>query len=183
MLHFPPVRCANGPALTVIPSKGIQHHAKTHPLRNISDGMTDLFAYFGLFMAAFGAATILPMQSEAALAGLLLTGRYSVLWLVVIASAGNILGSVVNWVLGRGIERFRKRSWFPVGDHALERAQSWYRKYGKWSLLGSWLPIVGDPITVVAGILREPLPTFLLLVTIAKVGRYVALAVVTVNVA
>ncbi|WP_183874472.1 YqaA family protein [Rhizobium sp. BK491] len=143
--------------------------------------MTDLLAYFGLFMAAFGAATILPMQSEAVLAGLLLTGRYSAVWLVVTAGVGNILGSLVNWMLGRGIERFRQRRWFPVGEDTLDRAQAWYRKYGKWSLLASWVPIVGDPITVVAGVLREPLPTFLLLVTIAKLGRYVIVALATMN--
>lgn len=134
-------------------------------------------------MAAFGAATILPMQSEAVLAGLLLTGRYSAVWLVVTAGVGNILGSLVNWMLGRGIERFRQRRWFPVGEDTLDRAQAWYRKYGKWSLLASWVPIVGDPITVVAGVLREPLPTFLLLVTIAKLGRYVIVALATMNLA
>ncbi|MBB3570059.1 membrane protein YqaA with SNARE-associated domain [Rhizobium sp. BK491] len=150
-------------------------------MRNTSGGMTDLLAYFGLFMAAFGAATILPMQSEAVLAGLLLTGRYSAVWLVVTAGVGNILGSLVNWMLGRGIERFRQRRWFPVGEDTLDRAQAWYRKYGKWSLLASWVPIVGDPITVVAGVLREPLPTFLLLVTIAKLGRYVIVALATMN--
>ncbi|NTJ63222.1 DedA family protein [Agrobacterium rhizogenes] len=141
--------------------------------------MIDLFAYFGLFVAAFGAATILPMQSEAALAGLLLTERYSALWLVITASLGNILGSVVNWMLGRGIERFRDRRWFPVGSDTLDHARGWYRRYGRWSLLASWVPVIGDPITVVAGVLREPLLTFLLFVTIAKVGRYVALALVT----
>ena len=150
-------------------------------MRNTSGGMTDLLAYFGLFMAAFGAATILPMQSEAVLAGLLLTGRYSAVWLVVTAGVGNILGSLVNWMLGRGIERFRQRRWFPVGEDTLDRAQAWYRKYGKWSLLASWVPVVGDPITVVAGVLREPLPTFLLLVTIAKLGRYVIVALATMN--
>lgn len=134
-------------------------------------------------MAAFGAATILPMQSEAVLAGLLLTGRYSAVWLVVTAGVGNILGSLVNWMLGRGIERFRQRRWFPVGEDTLDRAQAWYRKYGKWSLLASWVPIVGDPITVVAGVLREPLPTFLLLVTVAKLGRYVIVALATMNLA
>ncbi len=152
-------------------------------MRNTSGGMTDLLAYFGLFMAAFGAATILPMQSEAVLAGLLLTGRYSAVWLVVTAGVGNILGSLVNWMLGRGIERFRQRRWFPVGEDTLDRAQAWYRKYGKWSLLASWVPVVGDPITVVAGVLREPLPTFLLLVTIAKLGRYVIVALATMNLA
>lgn len=152
-------------------------------MRNTSGGMTDLLAYFGLFMAAFGAATILPMQSEAVLAGLLLTGRYSAVWLVLTAGVGNILGSLVNWMLGREIERFRQRRWFPVGEDTLDRAQVWYRKYGKWSLLASWVPIVGDPITVVAGVLREPLPTFLLLVTIAKLGRYVIVALATMNLA
>ncbi len=152
-------------------------------MRNTSGGMTGLLAYFGLFMAAFGAATILPMQSEAVLAGLLLTGRYSAVWLVVTAGVGNILGSLVNWMLGRGIERFRQCRWFPVGEDTLDRAQAWYRKYGKWSLLASWVPIVGDPITVVAGVLREPLPTFLLLVTIAKLGRYVIAALATMNLA
>ncbi|NTF90311.1 DedA family protein [Agrobacterium rhizogenes] len=141
--------------------------------------MAELAIYLGLFTAAFAAATILPMQSEAALVGLLLTGEYAVPVLVAVASVGNILGSLLNWIFGRGMERFRSRRWFPVSEQAMDRAQTWYRRYGRWSLLASWLPIVGDPITVAAGILREPLPTFLLLVTVAKVGRYVALAAVT----
>ena len=91
------------------------------------------------------------------------------------ASLGNVLGSVVNWLLGRGIARFRDRRWFPVGPRALERAEAWYGRYGKWSLLLSWVPIIGDPLTVVAGALREPFPVFLALVTLAKVGRYLAL--------
>jgi membrane protein YqaA with SNARE-associated domain len=136
-------------------------------------------AYIGLFITALVAATILPAQSEAALVALILTGDYSTLTLVAVASAGNILGSLVNWILGRGIERFRGKRWFPVSASRLDSAQAWYRRYGKWSLLASWLPIIGDPITVVAGVLREPLPTFLLLVTIAKVGRYVVLAAAT----
>ncbi|MDO9412871.1 MAG: YqaA family protein [Pseudolabrys sp.] len=140
--------------------------------------MIDLAAYGGLFAAAFIAATILPMQSEAALVGLLLSG-YSPWLLLLIASVGNVLGSVVNWLLGRGIERFRDRRWFPANQAALDRAQGWYRRYGKWSLLLSWVPVVGDPLTVVAGVMREPFPVFLLLVTIAKVGRYVVLTVVT----
>ncbi|NTG50780.1 DedA family protein [Agrobacterium rhizogenes] len=141
--------------------------------------MAEFAIYLGLFMAAFAAATILPMQSEAALVGLLLTGEYAVPVLVAVASVGNILGSLLNWIFGRGMERFRSRRWFPVSEQAMDRAQIWYRRYGRWSLLASWLPIVGDPITVAAGVLREPLPTFLLLVTVAKVGRYVALAAVT----
>ncbi|MER8982775.1 MULTISPECIES: YqaA family protein [unclassified Mesorhizobium] len=143
--------------------------------------MTDLAAYAGLFLAAFIAATILPMQSEAVLIGLLLAD-YSPWLLVGVASVGNVLGSVINWLLGRGIERFRDRRWFPANQTQLNRAQVWYRRYGKWSLLLSWLPIVGDPLTVVAGVLREPFRVFLLLVTAAKVGRYLVLAAMTLSV-
>ena len=90
-----------------------------------------------------------------------------------------MLGSVINWLLGRGIERFRDRRWFPANEAALARAQGWYQRYGKWSLLLSWAPVIGDPLTVIAGVMREPLPVFLLLVTIAKVGRYAVLTVAT----
>lgn len=128
----------------------------------------------GLFLIAFAAATILPLQSEAALVALLLAGYPPVL-LLAVASLGNVLGSVVNWALGRGLERFGERRWFPARGPALERARAWYRRYGRWSLLLSWLPIVGDPITVVAGIMGESLGVFLALVAVAKTGRYLAL--------
>jgi membrane protein YqaA with SNARE-associated domain len=141
--------------------------------------MADLAAYTGLFFSALIAATILPMQSEAVLVALLAGGNHSPVLLIAVASLGNILGAVINWLLGRGIERFRDRRWFPVGPERLQQAQTWYRRYGKWSLLGSWLPIVGDPLTVMAGVLKEPFPMFLLLVSIAKIGRYLALAAVT----
>ncbi|ACE92358.1 MULTISPECIES: YqaA family protein [Rhizobium] len=141
--------------------------------------MADLLAYLGLFASALGAATIMPMQSEAVLVGLVVSAKFSTFGLILVASLGNVLGAFANWLLGRGIERFRDRPWFPIKPAALERAQAWYQRFGKWSLLGSWLPVVGDPITLVAGVLREPLPTFLALVTIAKVGRYLGLAVAT----
>jgi membrane protein YqaA with SNARE-associated domain len=99
-----------------------------------------------------------------------------------VASTGNVLGSVVNWGLGRGIERFRSRRWFPASEAALERAQRGYQRYGKWSLLLSWVPIIGDPLTVIAGVLREPFITFVLLVTVAKVGRYLMLTALTLGV-
>jgi membrane protein YqaA with SNARE-associated domain len=144
--------------------------------------LADLAAIAGLFLAALAAATILPMQSEAVLVGLLVSGAYPVWLLVMVASLGNVLGSVVNWLIGRGIERYRDRRWFPVSPAALDRAQGWYRRYGKWSLLLSWAPVVGDPLTVVAGLAREPFPIFLILVAIAKAGRYLVLAAVTLSV-
>lgn len=139
----------------------------------------DLAAYAGLFSAAFIAATLLPMQSEAILVGLILKGDYSLIALLLTASVGNTLGSAVNWLLGRGVERFRHRRWFPVKPAQLEKAQGWYRCYGKWSLLLSWLPIGGDALTVAAGVMREPLPTFLILVFIGKAARYLILAAIT----
>lgn len=137
--------------------------------------MGDIAAYAGLFVVAFVAATILPMQSEAMLAGLLISDAYSTFLLLVVASAGNILGSVVNWLLGRVIERFRDRTWFPASPKALNRAEKWYRRYGRWTLLLSWMPIGGDALTVIAGVLREPFWSFLVLVAIAKIGRYLVI--------
>lgn len=144
--------------------------------------MIDIAVYGGLFLTAFAAATIFPMQSEAVLAGLLLTKTYPIWALIVVASVGNVLGSVFNWLLGRGIEGFRDRRWFPAKASTLDRAQGWYRRYGKWSLLLSWVPIIGDPLTVVAGIMREPFPIFLTLVSLAKVARYLVLAAATMSV-
>ena len=138
--------------------------------------MSALAAYGGLFLAAFAAATILPAQSEAVLAGLLAAGNHAPALLILVAGSGNVLGSVVNWLLGRGIERFRSARWFPVSERQLDRARGWYRKYGWWSLLLSWVPVIGDPLTVAAGVMREPFARFLLVVSIAKFGRYIALA-------
>ena len=135
--------------------------------------------YAGLFVAALIAATVFPFQSEAALVGLVLSEAYPVALLVMVASVGNIAGSCVNWGIGRGVESFRDRKWFPVRPEQLQLSSRWYRRYGKWSLLLSWAPIIGDPLTVVAGVLREPFWSFLLLVAIAKTGRYLVLAAVT----
>jgi len=144
--------------------------------------MTDLAVHAGLFFTALAAATILSMQSEAVLVGLFLADLYPPWLLITVASIGNVLGAVLNWLLGRGIERYRDRRWFPVKATALDRAQGWYRRYGRWSLLLSWAPVIGDPLTVVAGVLREPFPVFLLLVAFAKIGRYLVLAAATLSV-
>lgn len=141
--------------------------------------MEHLAQYLGLFAAALLSATILPFQSEVVLFGLLLTEHYRWWLLVLVASAGNTLGSVVNWVLGRSIAQFEQRPWFPVKRESIARAEAWYHRYGRWSLLLSWLPFIGDPLTIVAGVLREPFPVFLVLVAIAKTVRYVAVAAVT----
>ena len=138
--------------------------------------MISLATYGSLFLAAFLAATLIPAQSESVLTGLILAGGQPVIALVAFASLGNILGSVLNWLIGRGVERFRTKKWFPASEAQLARAQQRYQRFGYWSLLLAWVPIIGDPLTLVAGILREPLWRFLLLVSIGKIGRYVVLA-------
>lgn len=143
--------------------------------------MSDLAAYAGLFAVAFVAATILPAQSEAALVALLVAGAQDPVALVAVASLGNTLGAVVNWALGRGVSRFSGRRWFPVTPAQLDRATGWYRRWGRWSLLLSWAPVGGDALTVAAGVLREPLWSFVLLVGLAKTARYVVLAAATMN--
>lgn len=142
------------------------------------DDVDGLLGLAGLFVIAFLAATILPAQSEATLVGLQVAG-YPIVLLVIVASVGNTLGAVVNWMLGRGVTRFQDRRWFPVSPATLGKASAWYRKRGRWSLLLSWAPIGGDALTVAAGVLREPFWSFLALVAIAKTGRYVVLGAVT----
>jgi membrane protein YqaA with SNARE-associated domain len=139
----------------------------------------DLAAYGLMFASAFLAATVLPAQSELVLIGFLTAGEQSVIAMLLVASIGNVLGSVVNYYLGIGIQSFRDRPWFPAGEAQLARARAFYHRWGRWSLLLAWTPIIGDPLTVIAGVMREPLWSFLVLVTISKVGRYLALAAIT----
>ncbi|WP_104472406.1 YqaA family protein [Acinetobacter indicus] len=129
-------------------------------------------AYLLLFLSAFGAATLLPLQSEAVLLGLLIQEQHSVMALIAVVSLGNILGSCVNWWLGLKIEQYKDKRWFPVSEPKLQQAQQIYQKYGFWSLLLSWVPVIGDPITLIAGLMKENFARFLLMVSVAKIGRY-----------
>lgn len=135
--------------------------------------------YGALFASALVAATLLPMQSEAVLIALLLDEAYKVWLLLAVATAGNVLGSIINWGLGRFAVGFQGRRWFPASPQQLARAQAWYQRWGRWSLLASWMPFIGDAITVMAGVLRERFWVFCVLVTVAKASRYTALAAIT----
>ena len=106
------------------------------------------------------------------LIGLLSSGTGNPAWLFAVATVGNTLGSAVNWVIGRGIARFRDRPWFPVSEARYQAACRHFARYGLWSLLFAWLPFIGDPLTVVAGALRVPFGRFLALVAIGKATRY-----------
>lgn len=88
----------------------------------------------------------------------------------------------MNWLMGRYIDHLRHKKWFPIGEAKLARAQRGYHRYGRWSLLLSWVPVIGDPLTVVAGEMREPLLSFMLIVTMAKLGRYLVVTVITLSI-
>lgn len=129
----------------------------------------------GLFLTCFLAATLLPVQSEMILAGMHIQTHYSAGLLVAVATAGNVLGAMVNWWLGRYLIHFHDRPWFPIKKHLLDKASSFYQRYGVWTLLLAWAPFIGDPLTLVAGIFRTNFLLFTLLVTIGKAGRYASI--------
>ncbi|MBT6268610.1 MAG: DedA family protein [Tateyamaria sp.] len=135
-------------------------------------------SYLAVFLSAFVAATLLPAQSEAVLSFYILSAPQTVFALILVATVGNVLGSVVNWVLGIYATKFQNRKWFPATPSQIKRAEKFYHKYGRYSLLLSWVPFIGDPITVIAGVLREPVLSFLILVTIAKSARYIVLSLI-----
>ena len=127
--------------------------------------------YLSLFFSGLLAATLFPVSSEVLLVALLQQG-YTPWWLFVAATAGNTLGSCVNWYLGFRLLDFQHKAWFPVSAAALTRAQLQFQRFGSWRLLLAWLPVVGDPLTLVAGVLRLRFPLFLLLVLLGKAARY-----------
>ena len=131
-----------------------------------------MFAYLSLFIVSFLAATILPFSSEAILATYLLSEIYNKFLLIFFASFGNILGSIFNWLLGIYFLKFQNKKWFPFSKTQIDRSSRWFKKYGKWSLLFAWVPIIGDPITFIAGTMRIKFLIFLLLVSFGKIMRY-----------
>ena len=128
--------------------------------------------FLAVFSSAFFAATLIPGISEFVLARASIQGGTDHVVLLVVASAGNTLGSVVNWSLGRYLSHCRDHRWFPVTGAGLDRASLWFNRFGIWSLLFAWLPFVGDPLTFAAGILRVPLVIFIPVVAAGKTMRY-----------
>ncbi len=143
--------------------------------------MNSLEAYTSLFISSFLSSTILPGHSEITLTTFILLDKFSQFLLILFASLGNILGSIVNWYLGFYITKFVKKDWFSFQKKQLDKASSWYLKYGKWSLFLSWVPIIGDPLTIVAGMFRVPLIIFITIVSISKVLRYIFVGYIALN--
>ena len=130
-------------------------------------------SYLLLFASAFLAATILPFYSEVVLFALLREGGDPIL-LTFVATLGNTLGAVVNWLLGRYLLHFQDRRWFYFSRAQIDRAQVWFQRYGFWSLLLAWAPVGGDALTLIAGIMKVRLWVFLVLVGSGKAMRYVS---------
>jgi len=130
---------------------------------------------WSLFFSALVSSTLFPGGSEAMLLYKLNEGGDAVT-LVIIATVGNVLGSLITYSMGRlGNEAVHKK-WLRMDEAKVARAERWFEKYGMPSLLFAWLPIVGDPLCLVAGLLRSNVMMFLLLVTIGKAVRYAFLA-------
>lgn len=130
--------------------------------------------YLLLCAVAFGAATLLPFYSEILLVAQLRDGLDPLLlWLF--ATTGNTLGAGVNWWIGLRLGDYSERRWLTSRKADIARAQNWFNRYGKWSLLMTWLPIGGDALTVVGGLMKVPARTFFILVATGKGLRYAVL--------
>lgn len=129
------------------------------------------FGLLGLGLAAFLAATILPLSSELVLTALLLSGEPTVT-VIAVATIGNVAGSVLNYAAGRWGAETILYKWLHLSHAQISTAEQKFQRFGQWSLLFAWLPVVGDPLTFVAGVLKINFKWFLLLVSIGKLSRY-----------
>ena len=143
--------------------------------------MSAIEVYTSLFISSFLSSKLPPGNSELMLTAFIILKKYPVIYLILFASIGNILGSILNWCIGYYVTNLKDKKWFPIDKTQLEKATSWFSNYGKYCLLFSWVPFIGDPLTVVAGILRISLLTFIIFVSIAKVLRYIMVALISQN--
>lgn len=131
-----------------------------------------MIAYISLFASALLAATLIPFSSEALLVTLALQPDYHWGYLWMAATAGNVLGALVNWGLGYLLLHYRQHRWFPFNQQQIDSGTRLYQRYGFWSLLFCWLPVIGDPLSLIAGVMRFPWLPFIMLVSIGKGLRY-----------
>lgn len=130
--------------------------------------------YLILFSSALLSATLLPIGSELLLIYDIQSGHHLGL-LLLCATLGNVLGSVINYFLGLKGEAYCEKKGY-LKAQQVDKYSRFFSRYGGFALLLSWAPIIGDPITFIAGILKYPFKYFLFWVTLAKAGRYIILA-------
>lgn len=133
-------------------------------------------SYIFLFFSAFISATLFPMGSEALLIYDITQGL-NIYLLLLFATLGNTLGSIVNYYLGLKGEEYLVRKNL-ISEKYIKVSKKFFDKYGGFTLLFSWLPIIGDPITFIAGVLKYEIKRFILLVLIAKFSRYLFIVLV-----
>ncbi len=129
------------------------------------------YGYEGLFLAAFLAATLLPVGSEIVLTFLLMND-YNPVLLLGVATSGNVIGSLANYFVGIMGGNWIMTRLLRLSDSEITLAEIRFKKYGSWVLLFSWVPVIGDPLTLVAGILKSNIWLFILFVTLGKFLRY-----------
>ncbi len=134
--------------------------------------MAEIHALLLLFFVAVASASFFPSQAELVLFALLAVGDYDPLLLVLSATAGNGLGSLGNYYVGRSMTKLEHKHWFPIKPKYLEKPKALFARHGKLTLLLAGVPFIGNPITVVAGMLRVNIWLFLPLVTAGKSVRY-----------
>jgi membrane protein YqaA with SNARE-associated domain len=144
--------------------------------------MSSIEVYIILFTSSFASSTILPGHSEITLTALITQKKYDIFYLVFFASLGNILGSVLNWYLGLYFLKFKNKKWFPFKENHINKVSKSFLKYGKWSLLLSWVPFIGDILTLVAGMFRVPLHQFVIIVSVAKIWRYIFVSLIALSI-
>ena len=144
--------------------------------------MSSIEVYIILFTSSFASSTILPGHSEITLTALITQKKYEIFYLLFFASLGNVLGSVLNWYLGLYFLKFKNKKWFPFKENHINKVSKSFLKYGKWSLLLSWVPFIGDALTLVAGMFRVPLHQFIIIVSVAKIGRYIFVSLIALSI-
>lgn len=140
-------------------------------------GVLDLavYGYAGLFLASFLASTVLPFGSEALLL-LLINKGFDPISVVMVASVGNYCGACTTYYIGLVGRKDLVEKYLSIPQQRLDNTEKWFTKYGVYSLLFTWVPVIGDAITAMGGVMKLDFKTFSVLVFLGKLMRYAAVA-------
>lgn len=134
--------------------------------------MPELHILIFQFFIAFLSASLIPIQGALIMLALLASGKYTDWLLVLVACAGTLAGIGINWILGRYLSRFQNEKWFPVKTSYMDKAKLLFDRHGRATLLLAGVPLIGDPITIVAGALRINFGFYFLTAGLSKCAQY-----------
>jgi len=137
----------------------------------------DELSYIGLFAGCFLSATIIPFASEAFVIAMFL-GGFDPWMVVLVAGLGNWLGGMTNYGLGVLLDFHHLEKWFKLNPAKLEKFRNWVNRYGVWTALISWLPVLGDPLTLALGVFRVNVWWVAILSFTGKIVRYIVMALI-----